>query len=321
MRKFFLFYFIFLFSVSTLVFAAGEGTYSNETFGNFSYGISSASSAFFSNSSVGTVANTSTIINATGNSSPNVVLELVTNSDTNGAVTLVKYDSQPPSVSTNTFASPLNKYVDVVVDSSISSQLNYSIIKMYYTDAEVAAANLQESTLRISRWNGTDWVKFEPPTGGVDTENNFVWANTTHFSTWGIFGTSVPAPASGGGGTTSAAGGEASGGSLPGAEEALFQSPKQTPATTPPAPAPNPAPSQPAQAQAAKKPAQNNQQASTGNGITGAATSVPPSNEITGRFIQTIKSPSMVIATIVAALVLIGLFAGRRVLYGRKPKE
>lgn len=194
MKTLFLFFFVLLISAVSVI-AAGEGTYGNETYGNFSYGISSASSSSFSNSSVTTTANTTTVINATaGASAPNAALEIVTNSDTSGAVTLVKYNSQPPTVSTNTFASPLNRYIDVVVANSIGSQLNYSIIKMFYTDAEVSAANLQESTMRLSRWNGSTWVQFNPPSGNVDTINNFVWANTSSFSTWGIFGTAVPAP-------------------------------------------------------------------------------------------------------------------------------
>ena len=316
MKQLFLFFIIFLFLVPALVLAAGEGTYGNETYGNFSYGISSLASASFSNSSVGIAANTSTIINATqGGSAPNVVLEIVTNSNTNGPVTLVKYNSQPPTVSTNTFSSPLNKYVDIVVGGSISSQLNFSIIKMYYTDAEVAAANLQESTMRLSRWNGSEWIKFDDPIGGVDTTNNFVWANTSSFSTWGIFGTTNPTPSGGGGATPPVDNG---GGSLPGAEEALFNTPAPAaPATAPAAPTP----AAPATA-AATTAAPTTAPAPTGiGGITGAATAVPPATglaALTGNVISGLSKPSTIAAIVVGAVVLVGLYSGYRYVYKRK---
>src|SRR3989344_2101202 len=186
-----LFLIAFLFLAIT-VFAEEAGTYGNGTYGNFSYGVSSSASSSFSNGSVNIPGNTPVIVNATqGVNSPNVTLEIITNSTTVGSVTLVKYDSKPSTVGTNTFTA-LNKYVDIVVNSSIKNELNYSIIKMFYTDAEVAAANLDESTLRLQKWNGSSWIKFDGVFGGVETVDNYVWANTSSFSTWGVFGSSPP---------------------------------------------------------------------------------------------------------------------------------
>ncbi len=194
--------------LATGVLAAGEGTYGNETYGNFSYGVSSSASAS-SSESVAVTAAINTTFNATaGANAPNVTIELDTNAAASGTVTVVKYTSQPSSVGTNTFSSPLNRYIDIVVDSSISSILDNATIKMFYTDAEVSAANLQESTLRLSRWNGSAWVKIDSPDGGVDTTNNFVFAKTSQFSTWGLFGTTnpEPAPATSSGGSSSGGG-------------------------------------------------------------------------------------------------------------------
>src|SRR3989344_5947159 len=158
MKTFFLFFLVFLISIAAVL-AAGEGTYGNETYGNFSYGVSSSASAS-SSESIAVTAATNTTINATaGANAPNVTIELDTNAAASGTVTVVKYTSQPSSVGTNTFSSPLNRYIDIVVDNSISSILDNATIKMFYTDAEVSAANLQEDTLRLSRWNGTAWVK------------------------------------------------------------------------------------------------------------------------------------------------------------------
>jgi hypothetical protein len=81
---------------------------------------------------------------------------------------------------------------------------------VYYTDAEVSAKGIIESTLRLWYYNSTSatWTKYDAPNGGVDTVENYVWALTNHFSTWGVFG-NTPAPAT----TSNSAGGGGSGGS------------------------------------------------------------------------------------------------------------
>mgnify|MGYP001570421130 CR=1 FL=1 len=335
MKQLFLFFLLFLFS-ATAAFATGEGTYGNETYGNFSYGVSSSASSSFSNSSVSVPANTPTIINST---STNAVVELNTKSDVAGAVTLVKYDSKPPAVGTNTFTA-MNKYLDVVVDSSISNQLNYSIIKMFYTDADVSASNLDESTIRLSKWNGSEWIKFDPPTGGVDITNNFVWANTSSFSTWGIFGTTVPAPspAPSGGGPTGGGGGGGGGGNwgwecsawsecsssgtqsrtcnlVPGGSLSTKPAESQTCTYTAPTPiteeAPTPAaPATPAPAVTPSAPTAP---------ITGAAVAPPTGfGKLTGALISDLKKPGTWIGIIVAVLVIGALYAGYYYLYKRK---
>ncbi|MDD5181699.1 MAG: right-handed parallel beta-helix repeat-containing protein [Candidatus Nanoarchaeia archaeon] len=78
---------------------------------------------------------------------------------------------------------------------------DWAIIKIYYTDAGVAAAGLNESSLVIEYCNNTTgtcvWEIFSEANGngGVDTAANYVWANTTHFSGFGIFGSSPVAQA------------------------------------------------------------------------------------------------------------------------------
>jgi parallel beta-helix repeat protein len=95
--------------------------------------------------------------------------------------------------------SPLNKYIQFELSESVN--VSWIIIRVYYTDAEVAAAGLDESTLRLEYYNETSatWTTYNPPQGGVNTAENYVWANTTHFSIFGIFG-SAPVSLGGGGG-------------------------------------------------------------------------------------------------------------------------
>jgi len=81
----------------------------------------------------------------------------------------------------------LNKFFEI--NSSI--QANNSIIKVSYTDDEVNNLGIEESTLRLHFFNDTlnDWQEQE---GGANTELNYVWAKTNHFSLWGIFGNLIP---------------------------------------------------------------------------------------------------------------------------------
>ena len=106
-----------------------------------------------------------------------------------------KSDETVPSVSG--FLS-LGKLVSISAGDESAIQFPVEI-RMYYTDAEVSAAGIDESTLRIRYYNSTD-SSFEiydghdaSHLGGVDTAANFVWANVTHFSVFGIFGL-PPAP-------------------------------------------------------------------------------------------------------------------------------
>lgn len=75
------------------------------------------------------------------------------------------------------------KSVSIEMDESI---IEYVIIKMYYTDAEIEGTD--ESDLKLYHYNkiSGDW---EPiPDQGVNTDDNYVWANVTHLSTYGLFG-------------------------------------------------------------------------------------------------------------------------------------
>jgi hypothetical protein len=186
---------VFAFSlVASLAFGAvGDGTYGNEdTYGNFSYGVSSASSGSSSNASVSFPANATVTFD--GIETTNTTLNIVTNNGVTGSVTIVQYTSTPPGVGSSSSAS-INQFVSIDVASIIQNAMNYSLITVYYTESEVSDANVAEGSLRLSRWNGTQWVTFDGEgIGGVNTVDNYVWANTSHFSTWGVFGNTNPAP-------------------------------------------------------------------------------------------------------------------------------
>jgi hypothetical protein len=134
-----------------------------------------------------------------GGSDQGVELIVTTNSAYTDNVDVTFYDTPPGGVSGFSLT-PLGKYI--TIENSSEIDINWTIIKVYYTDEEVTAAGLDESTLRLEYYNETSgtWTRYDAPDGGVDTTENYVWANVTHFSIWGIFGSSLSSGGGNGGG-------------------------------------------------------------------------------------------------------------------------
>lgn len=141
--------------------------------------------------------------------------EIHTHNEIESNLSVDVYDQNPGG---STFAlEEFGRYVNVSVDENVN--LSYWILKIYYTDEELAESGFDEETLRVQYYDeATDtWEVFNPPDGGVDTANNYVWAKVTHFSVFGVFGstptpppapTPSPAPSSSGGGGGSLCTGE-----------------------------------------------------------------------------------------------------------------
>lgn len=128
-------------------------------------------------------------------------LTIKTNSNVNGNVVVTEYDSLPQGISG--FGLPfLSRFIEIDADSEIENNINETLIKVYYTDAEVSAAGIDENSLRLYYYNATSgvWQVYDTPNGGVDVVNNYVWAKTDHLSLWGLFGSSQTIPSGGGGG-------------------------------------------------------------------------------------------------------------------------
>ncbi|MGK0209499.1 MAG: parallel beta-helix repeat protein [Patescibacteria group bacterium] len=120
-----------------------------------------------------------------------------------GSSTINVETSTVTSTGTTSALSPF-KGVNIEVDANTSSSLTWAIIKIFYNESEVAAANIEESTLKLYYYNETssDWEL--EPIQGVETTLNYIWANVSHFSLFGSFGSfggsSDPSTSSGGGG-------------------------------------------------------------------------------------------------------------------------
>lgn len=84
--------------------------------------------------------------------------------------------------------SQLNKYVEIKADTAILLAMANATIKIYYTDDELAAASIDESSLKLYSV-ATNGSLTESKDTGVDKVNNFVYGTTTSFSSYGTAGT------------------------------------------------------------------------------------------------------------------------------------
>ncbi|MFZ3168413.1 MAG: S8 family serine peptidase [Candidatus Methanoperedens sp.] len=150
----------------------------------------------------------------------NTTLRLYTNNSSNGTIQISQSKVNLTS-NTSDFSNP-GIYVLVNASQDIRNNLTYVVLSVNYTDADVSS--FVESSLRLYRWNTTSsgWEKLSGPgspsfvnDAGVDTVNNFVWANLTNLSEFAIGGNLYTPPAqqiaSSGGGGGGGGGGGASG--------------------------------------------------------------------------------------------------------------
>ncbi|HLC96811.1 MAG TPA: right-handed parallel beta-helix repeat-containing protein [Candidatus Nanoarchaeia archaeon] len=145
------------------------------------------------NFSINLTANVSRFVNATDQT--NVSLNITSLRNRTASLAIASYTTNLKPVLPSGVAE-LRSYKDIILDNTTNNNLSSAIIQIYYSDAEVSAAGLIESTLRIHKFDtsSNSWFVLEP--GGVDTESNRVWGNTTRFSHFGVFGAVPPVTAS-----------------------------------------------------------------------------------------------------------------------------
>ncbi|MEM4712936.1 MAG: hypothetical protein QXQ61_00125 [Candidatus Bathyarchaeia archaeon] len=79
----------------------------------------------------------------------------------------------------------LGRYVEIICNQSdITVQ---ATIRFYYTDAQLEKAGIDESSLKIFYWNTTS-SQWEEYPSMVNTAENYIEINVTHFSIWALMG-------------------------------------------------------------------------------------------------------------------------------------
>lgn len=128
----------------------------------------------------------------------NISLLIVTNINvSNSSVYVILYPQNPTNTSTN--FTGLSKFLEFSLDPILENALNSSLITLHYTGEDLNSNRVGESTLVFYWLNETveEWQRLNASSmgwvhdTGVDTTNNYVWANVTHFSTYTIGGESL----------------------------------------------------------------------------------------------------------------------------------
>ncbi len=117
----------------------------------------------------------------------NATLQFVLRKNLTNAEVNISFNSTNPA-SKNLSVTEIGRYMSVDASSELVSNLSYAIIKLNYTDEEVNQSGVLEESLRLYHFNGTNWTAMDPPLGGVNTTENYVWGNITSFSDFGIGG-------------------------------------------------------------------------------------------------------------------------------------
>jgi len=95
----------------------------------------------------------------------------------NATVTVAKFADNPGGYSPTSFNS-LDNYIDVYVP--YVGEVTEIEIRLYYTDAELAAAGVDEESLRLFWWDGAEWSECSPDSGvntaSTNSYSGYMWA-------------------------------------------------------------------------------------------------------------------------------------------------
>jgi hypothetical protein len=133
----------------------------------------------------------------------NMSLDIVTDTNvTNATITISS--STGSQLSEGLSVPALNKYIQVETSQDMRDAITSIMLKVYYTDDELNASGLNESSLAMYWYNTTtqNWDKLSTNMSwvygtGVNTVQNYVWANVSHFSYYSVGGESLTCSLSG----------------------------------------------------------------------------------------------------------------------------
>jgi len=137
------------------------------------------------NASTTLVSGKLSLVNATNES--DVELEIYANATGTFTISIKKYVTNPAGA--NTFGNnQLNKFIDISDPDNAEANMSHTIIRLFYTDDEIKQLGLNESNLSMFFYNEATEDLEEESNTTVNTTANYVWANVTHFSIFGVGG-------------------------------------------------------------------------------------------------------------------------------------
>ena len=194
-----------------------------EVYGNFTVNLSTSAGINLTNSNNITLSQNSTVnlmdrfyFNVTNNTSleyypyfttptsinaseADVSLDILTNSGIAGIIDISKMKDLPPGINRSIGLTPFGKYISINATQNIVDNIDWALIKIYYSEDELTESGFNESSLNISRLNETtsEWEVLNKTslswvndaglnTTGINGYSGFVWANVSRLSYYGI---------------------------------------------------------------------------------------------------------------------------------------
>jgi len=131
-------------------------------------------------------------------SEANVTLEIVASKDlSNMQVTVSSYSNNPENTS---FSVPgISKFIQINVNPLLAGNISSVYLTLSYDETEANTSNVNESTLGFYWLNETNgkWLKLNASAmdwvfgEGVNTSQDYVWANVSHLSTYTVGGSAL----------------------------------------------------------------------------------------------------------------------------------
>ncbi len=125
--------------------------------------------------------------------SNDTVLEISTNGNlSNSSINITESLFNPANSSFGVVE--IGKYIRIEADEKLDNNITSALIRIFY-DEEEPGLNVDESSLAVYWFNEStaEWVKLHEAMdwvygAGVNTTADYVWANVSHFSTYGVGG-------------------------------------------------------------------------------------------------------------------------------------
>jgi M6 family metalloprotease-like protein/PGF-pre-PGF domain-containing protein len=128
------------------------------------------------------------------NTTNNITVSILSNQNVTNATLNLTYS--PDYLTNTTLNATKFKFVNITTDDTLKSNLIYLFIKIFYNDTELSESGVEESSLKMYYFNESsdNWLELNSSTmswvndTGVDTSDNYVWANLTNLSIYAIGG-------------------------------------------------------------------------------------------------------------------------------------
>jgi hypothetical protein len=125
------------------------------------------------------------------------VIEMSLNNTIENGSLNITYSTDSP-VNMTMGVAELGRFVKIEASPDVRDSLKSIMLKVYYTDEELEDANINESSLAMYWYNETtaSWIKLSTDLSwvygaGVNMQENYVWANVSHFSDYTVGGDNV----------------------------------------------------------------------------------------------------------------------------------